>query len=75
MIGSWHPTPMKLRGSALILGVALASPAFAHGVAPAQTIVPDADKSAHEAPAPPLHGLSRRRGRGPVVLGHDHHDA
>lgn len=47
MIGSWHPTPMKLLGSALMLGVALASPALA------QTVAPDADKPAREAPAPP----------------------
>ena len=53
MIGSWHPTPMKLLGSALMLGVALTGPALAQAVAPAQPVVPDADKPAREAPAPP----------------------
>ena len=53
MIGSWHPTSMKRLGSALMLGVALAGPALAQTVAPAQTVVPDADKPAREAPAPP----------------------
>ena len=53
MIGSWHPTPMKLLGSALMLGVALAGPALAQTVAPAHTVVPEADKPAREAPAPP----------------------
>ena len=52
MIGSWHPTPMKLLGSALMLGVALAGPALAQTVAPAHTVVPEADKPAREAPAP-----------------------
>ena len=47
MIGSWHPTPVKLLGSALLLGVALAGPALA------QTVTPYADKPAREAPAPP----------------------
>lgn len=53
MIGSWHLTLTKLLGSALILGVALASPGLAQMVAPAQTVAPDADKPAREAPAPP----------------------
>ena len=53
MIGSWHPTPMKLLGSALMLGVALTGPALAQAVAPAQPVVADADKPAREAPAPP----------------------
>jgi outer membrane receptor for monomeric catechols len=58
MFGSWQPTPMKLLGPVLMLGVALASlalaqPAPAQVVAPAQTVMPDADKSAREAPAPP----------------------
>ena len=44
---------MKLLGSALMLGVALAGPALAQTVAPAQAVVPDADKPAREAPAPP----------------------
>jgi outer membrane receptor for monomeric catechols len=53
MIGSWHPTPVKLLGSALMLGVALAGPALAQTVAPAQTVVPGADKAARDASAPP----------------------
>ena len=52
MIGSWLPTPVKLLGSALMLGVALAGPALAQTVAPAQTVVPDADKPARDASAP-----------------------
>jgi outer membrane receptor for monomeric catechols len=43
---------MKLLGSALILGVALAEPALAQMVASAQTVAPDADKPAREASAP-----------------------
>ena len=53
MIGSWHPTSMKRLGSALMLGVALAGPALAQTVAPAQTVVPDADKPARDASASP----------------------
>ena len=41
MIGSWHPALMKLLGSPLMLGVALAGPALAQMVAPAQAVVPD----------------------------------
>lgn len=52
MIGSWHPTSMKRLGSALMLGVALAGPALAQTVAPAQTVVTDADKPARDASAP-----------------------
>ena len=47
MIGSWHRTPTKLLGLASMLGVALAGPALA------QTVVPDADKPARNASAPP----------------------
>jgi outer membrane receptor for monomeric catechols len=47
MIGSWHRTAVKLLGSALMLGLALAGPA------PAQMVAPDADKPAREAPAAP----------------------
>ena len=53
MIGSWHPTSMKRLGSALMLGVALAGAALAQTVAPGQTVAPDADKAAREAPASP----------------------
>ena len=52
MIGSWHPTSMKRLGSALMLGVARAGPALAQTVAPAQTVVTDADKPARDASAP-----------------------
>ena len=46
--------PIKLLGSALMLGVALAGPALAQIVAPAQAVAPDAGKEAREAPpAPP----------------------
>ena len=65
MIGSQLPAPIKLLGSALMLGVALAGPALAQTVAPdsatqatapdavTQTVTPDADKPAREAPATP----------------------
>ena len=52
MTGSWHPIQMKLLASALLLGVALAGRAGAQTVAPAHTVVPEADKPAREAPAP-----------------------
>ena len=53
MIGSRQPCPVTLLASALMLGVALAGPALAQSVAPAQAGVSDADTSKRTAPAPP----------------------
>ena len=53
MIASWHPTALKVLGPALMLGVALVSPALAQMVAPAETVAPDADKPGREGPAAP----------------------
>ena len=85
MIGSRHPTAVKLLGSALMLGVALAgSPLPARGrsdgCAPAQTRRARRGQGA----APAAASSSRRRCTGlpqaakpgvRVVLEHDHHDA
>jgi len=53
MIGSWHPSVVKRLASALMRGAALAGPAVAQMVAPAQVAAPDADNRAREAPAAP----------------------